>query len=58
MLYSQDIFLMNLAGFPAQISKSGISLVTTDPAPTTEHFPIVMGFVIIVLAPRNAFSLM
>ena len=30
-----------MAGFPTQTSPSGTSLVTTEPAPTTEYLPIV-----------------
>lgn len=50
-------FLINLAGFPAQTSPAGISLVTTLPAPTTAYSPIVTGFVIILPAPIKAFFL-
>lgn len=48
---------MNLAGTPAHISLSGISLVITDPAPTIELAPIITGFVMIQYAPKKAFSL-
>ena len=34
-------FFINLAGFPAQTSLSGMSFVTTEDAPTIEFLPIV-----------------
>ena len=45
---------MNLAGFPAQISLSGILPVTTLNAPTTEFSPITDPLRIILSAPINA----
>jgi hypothetical protein len=47
---------MKLAGFPAQISFSGIDFVTTLPAPIIELLPIVTPFNIIELAPMNTYS--
>ena len=46
-----SLFLINLTGFPAQISKGGTSFVTTDEAPTIAPSPIVTGLHIIVFAP-------
>lgn len=40
-LSSIPLLRTNLAGFPAWISKLGISFVTTLPATTTAHSPIV-----------------
>lgn len=45
---------INLAGFPAQISLSGMFFVTTDPAPMTELLPMLTPFKIIEPAPINA----
>ena len=47
------LFLINLAGFPPQISLSGISLVTTLPAPTITFFPNVVPFRMMEFAPRK-----
>lgn len=49
------IVFLNFAGLPAHISLSGISLVTTEPAPITELTPIFTGLQITVLQPINAF---
>ncbi len=46
---------MNLAGMPAQISLSGILLVTTEPAPITERDPTVTPFYILHSAPIKQF---
>lgn len=46
-----SLFLINLAGFPAQISNGGMSLVTTDDAPTIAPSPIVTDLQINVLLP-------
>ena len=53
---TQGIFLINLAGFPAQISPLGMDLVTTEPAPIMERAPIVTPFRIIVPAPMKQSS--
>src|SRR3989344_6763504 len=47
-------FFNILAGFPATITLSGTSLVTTDPAPTMEFSPIVIPPSIVALAPMEA----
>lgn len=43
ILESYSLLRINLAGFPAQISNGGMSLVTTDEAPTIAPSPIVTG---------------
>lgn len=49
-------FFINLAGTPPQSSFGGISLVTIDPAATTEFRPMVTGAHITVLHPKKQFS--
>ena len=49
-------FLINLVGFPAQISLSGTSFVTTLPAPTMEFLPILTALQITVFAPIKQLS--
>ena len=49
------IFFIIFAGFPATITSSGISLVTTEPAPTTEFSPIVTPLKIVAPAPIQQF---
>src|SRR5579872_6507850 len=44
-------FEINLAGLPPQISPAGMSLATTDPAPTMAPSPIVTPFRIVEWAP-------
>ena len=44
-------FLITFAGFPAAIEWSGISLVTTEPAPMTQPFPMVTPGQMIAFPP-------
>ena len=46
---------MTFAGFPAAITFSGIFLVTTEPLPIIEFFPMVTPFKIVTLEPKNTF---
>ena len=44
-------FLITLAGLPTAIEKSGMSFVTTEPAPITQPLPIVTPGQIIAFPP-------
>jgi hypothetical protein len=44
-------FLITLAGFPTASELSGMSLVTTEPAPIVQPFPIFTPGQIIALPP-------
>src|SRR5690606_25000462 len=40
-LYYNSFCFITLAGLPTTVARSGISRITTAPAPTVHHFPIL-----------------
>ena len=55
MCLISDIFLIILAGFPITTALSGISFVTTLPAPTKTFFPIFIPGNNVTFAPITVF---
>ncbi len=49
-------FEIILAGIPATVQSSGISLITTLPAPIVTLLPIVMPPITVAFAPINTLS--